>query len=80
MGSGKATSSDPKQLAFAQKVQAMKMRQRAIPGDPKDKGTNVSLDQRLHVQVKLEGNNAVFVVMWFRKVNVSLLIIHAYLC
>lgn len=67
----KTPSSDPKKLAMAQKVQAMKMRQRAIPGDPKDKTATVSLDQKLHVQVKLEGNDGVS-VMWFRKVNSSL--------
>jgi len=44
----------------------MKMRQRAIPGDPKDKGANVPLDQRIHVQVKLDGNDTAF-VLWFRK-------------
>lgn len=69
-GQGKITSSDPKQLAMTQKIQAIKLRQRAIPGDPKDKGANVSLDQKLHVYVKLEGNDAVS-VLWFRKVNVS---------
>jgi len=42
------------------------MRQRAIPGDPKDKTANVPLDQKLHVQVKLEGNEAGS-VLWFRK-------------
>ena len=68
---GKTPSSDPKKLAAVQKVQAMKMRQRAVPGDPKDNTAIVSLDQKLHVQVKLEGNNAVS-VLWFRKVNASL--------
>jgi len=63
---GKTPSSDPKKLAMAQKVQAMKMRQRAIPGDPKDKAAPVSLDQKLHVQVKLNGNNTAS-VLWFRK-------------
>jgi 3-hydroxymyristoyl/3-hydroxydecanoyl-(acyl carrier protein) dehydratase len=64
-------SSDPKKLALAQKIQAMKMRQRATPGDPKDKTANLSSDQRLHLQVKLEGNDAVS-VLWFRKVNIPL--------
>ena len=70
---GKNPSSDPKKLVMAQKVQAMKMRQRAIPGDPKDKAATVSLDQKVHVQLKLEGNDAVS-VMWFRKVIASPLI------
>jgi len=72
---GKTPSSDPKKLVMAQKVQAMKMRQRAIPGDPKDKIATVSLDQKVHVQLKREGNDTVTVV-WFRKVNVSPLITH----
>ncbi|KAF9653168.1 hypothetical protein BDM02DRAFT_3183124 [Thelephora ganbajun] len=63
---GKTPSTDPKKLALSQKVQAMKMRQRAIPGDPKDKTVTASFDQKIHVQVKLEGNNAVS-VLWFRK-------------
>jgi len=63
---GKTPSSDPAKLALAQKVQAMKMRQRAIPGDPKDKTAIMSLDQKLHVQVKLEEKNTVS-VLWFRK-------------
>jgi len=66
IGPGNTPGSDPKRLPLAQKVQAMKMRHRAIPGDPKDKGANVSLDQKLHVQVKLGGNDAVC-VLWFRK-------------
>jgi hypothetical protein len=72
---GKTLSSDPKKLAMAQKVQAMKMRQRAIPGDPKDKTATVSLDQKLHVQIKLEGHDAVH-VLWFRKVNAFIHVTH----
>ena len=73
---GKIPSSDPAKLALAQKVQAMKMRQRAIPGDPKDKTTVVPLDQKLHVQVKLEGKNTAS-VLWFRKVNGPLHVTHS---
>ena len=76
---GKTPSSDPKKLAMAQKVQAMKMRQRAVPGDPKDKTAMVSLDQKLHVQVKLEGNDTVS-VLWFRKVNAPLRVIFTCHC
>ena len=76
---GKTPSSDPKKLAMAQKVQAMKMRQRAVPGDPKDKTATVSLDQKLHIQVKLEGNNVIS-VLWFRKVNASLRVIRTCDC
>ena len=71
---GKSPSSDPKKLAMVQKVQAMKMRQRAIPGDPKDRTTAVPLDQKVHVRVKLEGKpegSNVGSVLWFRKVNAS---------
>ena len=64
---------------MAQKVQAMKMRQRAIPGDPKDKTATVSLDQKVHVQVKLGGDNTVS-VLWFRKVNASYRITHTCDC
>jgi len=64
---------------MAQKVQAMKMRQRAVPGDPKDKTATVSLDQKVHVQVKLEGNNTAS-ILWFRKVNTSLHVTHACHC
>jgi len=77
--SGKTPSTDTKKLALVQKVQAMKMRQRAIPGDPKDKATTVSLDQKLHVQVKLEGKDTVS-VLWFRKVNDSLHVAYACHC
>ena len=77
--SGRTPSSDPKKLAMAQKVQAMKIRQRAIPGDPKDRTAAVSLDQKLHVQVKLEGNDIV-PVLWFRKVNTFLHVVHTCHC
>jgi hypothetical protein len=37
---GKDPEFGPKKLAMAQKVQAMKIRQRAIPGDTKDRTAN----------------------------------------
>ena len=64
---------------MAHKVQAMKMRQRAVPGDPRDKTATVSLDQKLHVQVKLEGKTVVS-VLWFRKVNASPCVIRTWHC
>jgi len=70
---------DPKKLALAQKVQAIKMRQRAIPGDTKDRTADVPLDQKLHLQVKLEGKDIVS-VLWFRKVNDSPHAAHRYHC
>ena len=72
---GKTRSSDPRKQALAQKIHAMKIRQRAVPGDPKDETTSLSLDQKLHVEVKLEGNESNS-VLWFRKVNDSLRVIH----
>jgi hypothetical protein len=63
---GRTPSSDPKKLAMAQKVQAMKT-------------TAVCLDQKLYVQVKLEGNSTVS-VLWFRKVNASLHVTHTCHC
>ncbi|THH09169.1 hypothetical protein EW146_g8764 [Bondarzewia mesenterica] len=59
---------DPKKLAQFQKVELMKMRHRAGPGDPKDKNASVSVDQRLHVKVKSSEPDAVGTVFWFRKV------------
>jgi len=49
----------------------MKMRHRAIPGDPKDKPSSVLVDQRLHVKVKLDDPNYPRKegVFWFRKVE-----------
>lgn len=76
---GKTQSKDPKKLALAQKVQAMKMRQRAIPGDTKDRTAVVPLDQKLHLQVKLEGKD-IASVLWFRKVNDFPHAAHPYHC
>jgi len=39
----------------------MKMRHRAIPGDPKDKSASLPPDQRVHVKVAMDK------VFWFRK-------------
>jgi hypothetical protein len=62
-------SSDPKKRAQLQKVELMKMRHRATPGDPNDKSSSVLVDQRLHVKVKLDNpeqkeREGMF---WFRK-------------
>jgi len=57
---------DPKKLAQLQKVELMKMRHRAVPGDPRDKTASVALDQRLHVRVTLD-NSDQEKVFWFRK-------------
>ena len=60
-----------------QKIELIKMRHRAIPGDPKDKLSSLLIDQRLHVKVKLDiekyaSREGVF---WFRKVEVVLSIV-----
>lgn len=57
-----------------QKVELMKMRHRAVPGDPKDKPSSVLVDQRLHVKVKLDVEKYASKegVFWFRKVDASL--------
>ncbi|EPQ58499.1 hypothetical protein GLOTRDRAFT_57525, partial [Gloeophyllum trabeum ATCC 11539] len=57
---------DPKKLAQLQKVQLMKMRHSAIPGDQRDKTASVPIDQRLHVRVSLDGGGQEK-LFWFRK-------------
>jgi hypothetical protein len=64
---------DPKKLAQFQKVQLMKMRHRAEPGDPKEGATSVPLDQRLHVMVKTDVDPVQEKTLWFRKVGKVLL-------
>lgn len=64
---------DPKKRAQLQKIEMMKMRHHAVPGDPKDAATSVMIDQRLHLKIKLEdqdypSNQGIF---WFRKVICS---------
>lgn len=61
---------DSQKLAQLQKVNLMKLRHRAIPADPKDRGSMVPVFQRLHVTVRLEivGRLAKETALWFRKV------------
>ncbi|KAF8448080.1 hypothetical protein L210DRAFT_3389656 [Boletus edulis BED1] len=63
-------SSDLKVLAQLQKVNLMKLRHKAVPADPKDRGSVVPVDQRIHVIVRLEilGQSKKEIVLWFRKV------------
>jgi hypothetical protein len=63
--------SDPKKRAQFQKVELMKLRHRAIPGDPKDKPSSVLVDQRLHVKVKFDDPSYTRRegMFWFRKVK-----------
>ncbi|KAF8061042.1 hypothetical protein FPV67DRAFT_319621 [Lyophyllum atratum] len=60
---------DPVKLAQYRKIELMKMRHRAIPGDPKDGPSSAPLDQRLHVKVVIEGGSEK--VFWFRKMTIA---------
>ena len=57
-------------VAQLQKVNLMKLRHKAIPGDPKDRNSVVPVDQRLHVTVRLNiiSQSTKEVALWFRKV------------
>ena len=56
---------DPVKFAQWQKVEAMRMRHRAIPADPKDKTASLPPDQRLHVRINVGETEH---VLWLRKV------------
>lgn len=57
-------------LAQLQKVNLMKLRHKAVPADPKDSGSAVPIDQRLHVtaRVEISGQSTKESALWFRKV------------
>lgn len=57
---------DPAKLAHLQKVNMMKMRHKAVPGDPKDKGS-VSVGQRIHVNVRYDTDGSKEGIFWFRR-------------
>lgn len=57
---------DPAKLAHLQKVNMMKMRHKAVPGDPKDKGS-IPVGQRLHVNVRYEADGSKESILWFRR-------------
>ncbi|RDB24190.1 AN1-type zinc finger protein 1 [Hypsizygus marmoreus] len=59
---------DPVKLAQYDKLELMKMRHRALPGDSKDRSSSVSLDQRLHIKVRT--GEATEKVFWFQKTMV----------
>ena len=63
-------SADPKKLAQLQRVNLMKLRHKAVPGDPNDKSSTVLVDQRIHMTVRLEipGQPSKESALWFRKV------------
>jgi len=51
----------------------MKLRHKAVPADPKDRGSVVPVEQRIHVTVRLEilGQSKKEDVLWFRKTTVT---------
>lgn len=59
---------DPKKLTQLRKVQLLKMRHKAKPGDSRDKPGSVGVAERLHLQVYIEDNTA-SEPFWFRKVR-----------
>ncbi|PAV23476.1 an1-type zinc finger 1 [Pyrrhoderma noxium] len=50
----------------SKKVQMMKIRQSAVPGDPKDAKSSVSITERIHIQVIFDESTSPK-VFWFRK-------------
>jgi len=61
---------DSQKLAQLRKVNLMKLRHKAVPGDPKDKGSSIPVDQRIHVTVRL-GQSTKEIVLWFRKTTIT---------
>ncbi|KAF9036782.1 hypothetical protein BJ165DRAFT_607094 [Panaeolus papilionaceus] len=55
---------DPVKFAQWQKLELMKMRHKAVAGDPKDRTASVPMDGRVHVRVSYEKAEK---VLWFRK-------------
>ncbi|KAH9923988.1 uncharacterized protein BXZ73DRAFT_50669 [Epithele typhae] len=66
-GSKPAAAGSARAQEAKRKVAAMKMRQQAKAGDPKDAAASVAVDQRLHVRVAQAGQPATERVFWFRK-------------
>ncbi|KAK7693070.1 hypothetical protein QCA50_002635 [Cerrena zonata] len=62
-----STPMTAKKAAQLRQIQAMKLRHKAQPGDPRDKGKVVALGDKLHVLVSLEGGNVEPKAFWFRK-------------
>ena len=62
----KKIPTDPLKFEQYQKMESLKMRQRASPGDPKDKSAFVPPDQRLHLRIFIDDVERAF---WFRKVG-----------
>lgn len=62
----KKPPTDPAKLAQWRKLEVMKMRHKASPGDPKDKNSSLPPDQRLHVKLFVGDTENIF---WFRRVR-----------
>ncbi|CAL1703776.1 unnamed protein product [Somion occarium] len=64
--SASKTPLNPKKADHMRKVQVMKMRHKAQPGDPRDKGKYVAMDDKIHLHVSVNNsdNEGSF---WFRK-------------
>lgn len=67
----KSKTTDPNKLAQIRKVELMKMRHRAVPGDPKNKQISTNFGQKIHLQVAFDGDTASAKVYWFPKVSAS---------
>ncbi|KAI6109918.1 hypothetical protein F5141DRAFT_1117507 [Pisolithus sp. B1] len=67
------SSINPTKLAQLQKVNGMKMRLRSVPGDPKDNGSLIPVDQRIHVDVHYEAEGSSQPrregMFWFQKAS-----------
>jgi predicted nucleic acid binding AN1-type Zn finger protein len=60
----KKPPTDPAKLAQWRKLEVMKMRHKASPGDPKDKNSSLPPDQRLHIKLFAGDTDHIF---WFRR-------------
>lgn len=67
---------NPKREEQLRKIAAMKMRQKAQPGNPKDSASSVPMDQRLHLKVSRTGVSSSERSFWFNKVTLSLALHH----
>ncbi|KAF9459576.1 hypothetical protein BDZ94DRAFT_1268016 [Collybia nuda] len=59
---------DPIKLAQHRKVELMKIRHKAIPGDAKDKLSSPPQDQRINIQIDIDASRKAF---WFRKTLIT---------
>jgi hypothetical protein len=64
----KKLPADPFKFEQHRKMEFLIMRQRASPGDPKNKSAFVTPDQRLHIRISIDDVERVF---WFPKTVVT---------